>query len=257
MPSPKSRCSHRSTCRVRGFFFQPPPDDGSVASPVERLAQELGLEHSRLTISGRPGHRTVFASSAGLHHTLATELSAITFASNADLIQRWVNVLQFRIDRDWIWDGLAEAGARRPWRVVKRPEQGRPRPAGRDHPAVPRRCRSQPTIRRGANVRAPERQFTDVFFFDAFDPKPAPANFPRKSRSNTGSCRRSKATYPRPHPRRCRNCSCPVTTPAHADAQARLGRNRPVEVRVGRRLFLHRTARSLAVARVRCAAGRR
>ena len=161
---------------LRGFFFQPPPDDGSVASPVERLGQELGLDHSRLTLSGRAGHRTVFASSAGLHHTLATELSSITFASNADLVQRWVNVLQFRIDRDWIWDGLVEAGAE-VRRVVKRPgKDDEDQLAGTIHLS-----RALPLAARAgvpSTVRAPERQFTDVFFFDAFDPKPAPDDFP-------------------------------------------------------------------------------
>ena len=161
---------------VRGFFFQPPPDDGSVASPVERLAQELGLDHSRLTISGRPGHRTVFASSAGLHHTLATELSSITFASNADLIQRWVNVLHFKIDRDWIWDGLAEAGAEVRRVVKRRNKDDLDELAGTIQlsRAVPFAAISAVP----ANVRAPQRQFTDVFFFDAFDPKPAPGDFP-------------------------------------------------------------------------------
>ena len=162
---------------------------------------------SRLTISGRPGHRTVFASSAGLNHTLATELSSITFASNADLIQRWINVLQFKIDRDWIWDGLAEAGVRD---LARREtaEEGRPRRARRDHPTVPRRYPFAATADVPANVRALQRQFTDVFFFDAFDPKPAPGDFRRKSRSNTGSCRRSKGLYPRPRLTRCPNCWC-------------------------------------------------
>ena len=161
---------------LRGFFFQPPPDDGSVASPVERLAQELGLEHSRLTFSGRPGHRTVFASSAALNHTLAPELSSLTFASNADLIQRWINVLQFKIDRDWIWDGLAEAGVE-VRRVVKRPgKDDVDQLAGTLHLS-----RSLPFAASAdvpSSVRAPQRQFTDVFFFDAFDPKPAPNESP-------------------------------------------------------------------------------
>jgi hypothetical protein len=91
-----------------------------VDTPVERLAQELGLDHARLTVSGRAGRRTIFGSSAELHHTLASELSAVTFVSNADLIQRWVNVLHFALARDWTWDGLAEAGLEIR-RIVKRP----------------------------------------------------------------------------------------------------------------------------------------
>jgi hypothetical protein len=161
---------------IRALFFQPPPTDGSVANPADRLAQEIGLSSSRLTLSGRPGRRTVFGCSAALHHTLSTELSAITFASNADLIQRWINVLQFRIARDWSWDGLSGAGAEIR-RTIKRPNQ-----ADVDQfvgtiqlsRAIPRAA----TTNVPAGARAPQRQFTDVFFFDAFDPKPAPGTFP-------------------------------------------------------------------------------
>ena len=195
---------------VRGFFFQPPPDDGSVANPVERLAQELGLDHSRLTVSGRAGHRTVFASSAGLHHTLATELSAITFASNVDLIQRWVNVLQFKIDRDWIWDGLAEAGAE-VRRVVKRPgKDDLDQLAGTIHLS-----RALPFAARAGvppNVRAPQRQFTDVFFFDAFDPKPSPGDFPTEVTFEYRIVPAFKGDGPAPAPETLPELLVPITT---------------------------------------------
>ena len=195
---------------LRGFFFQPPPDDGSVASPVERLGQELGLEHSRLTLSGRPGHRTVFASSAELHHTLATELSSLTFASNADLIQRWVNVLQFRIDRDWMWDGLAEAGAD-VHRVVKRPgKDDVDQLAGTIHlsRAVPFAARTGVA----AKPRAPERQFTDVFFFDAFDPKPAPNELPAEVTFEYRIVPAFKGGVPAPGPETLPELLVPITT---------------------------------------------
>ena len=184
---------------------------------MDRLAQELALSSSRLTISGRPGHRTVFACSAGLNHTLATELSAITFASNADLIQQWVNVLQFRIGRDWSWDGLADTGYE-VWRTVKRPKH-----ADLDQLAgtvqlsrvVPRSATADVPL----GARAPQRQFTDVFFFDAFDPKPAPGrHFRRKSRSSTGSSFLTKDLHPRPHPSRCRLAFSPSDHAAHANA---------------------------------------
>ena len=195
---------------LRGFFFQPPPDDGSVASPVERLAQELGLEHSRLTLSGRPGHRTVFASSAELHHTLATELSSLTFASNADLIQRWVNVLQFRIARDWMWDGLAEAGAD-VHRVVKRSgKDDVDQLAGTIHlsRAVPFAARTGVP----ATPRAPERQFTDVFFFDAFDPKPAPNELPAEVTFEYRIVPAFKGGVPAPEPDTLPELLVPITT---------------------------------------------
>src|ERR1017187_4912804 len=91
------------------FFFQPPPDN-SVASPIERLAAEVNLNHNGPTLSAHPDSRTVIACSAHLRHTLSPEASAITFASSADLVQRWVNVVQFTLERDWTWDGLDPAG---------------------------------------------------------------------------------------------------------------------------------------------------
>ena len=210
MPSLKEPLFSPVDLPVRGFFFQPPPDDGSVASPVERLAQELGLDHSRLTISGRPGHRTVFASSAGLHHTLATELSSITFASNADLIQRWINVLHFKIDRDWIWDGLAEAGAE-VRRVVKRPKKD-----DLDELAgtiqLSRAVPFAATAAVPANVRAPQRQFTDVFFFDAFDPKPAPGDFPAEVTFEYRIVPAFKGDVPAPAPETLPELLVPITT---------------------------------------------
>src|SRR5205807_8144199 len=54
---------------LRSFCFQPPPPDNSIAAPAERLAGEIGLEHTALTLSGRQGRRTVMACSAELHHT--------------------------------------------------------------------------------------------------------------------------------------------------------------------------------------------
>ena len=167
---------------VRGFFFQPPPEDASVSSPVERLAQELGLVSSGLTVSARPGHRAIFACSRALHHTLAAELSSFTVASNAELIQRWVNVLRVTVARDWTWDGLADAGIE-VRRVVERPGFA-------DVDELVGTILLSRTLTSAArqdvadDVRAPQRQSIEVWFFDAFDPKPpvelpsAPPRFP-------------------------------------------------------------------------------
>jgi hypothetical protein len=95
---------------LRSFFFQPPPPDNSVPSPIERLGAEIKLERSALTLSGPAGSRTVLGCSSQLRHTLAPEASAITFASAADLVGRWINVVEFTLQRDWTWDGLEPTG---------------------------------------------------------------------------------------------------------------------------------------------------
>lgn len=161
---------------LRSFFFQPPPADGSVASPAERLAEELDLDHSGLTLTGRPGQRTVFACSAALRHTLSPERASLTFASEADVIQRWINVLSFELARDWTWDGLAEEGIAIQ-RIVKRPEKP-------DLVELAGTIRLPHTLAASAragvsnNPRDLVRQSTELLFFDAFDPKPEAGEFP-------------------------------------------------------------------------------
>jgi hypothetical protein len=157
---------------LRSFFFQPPPPGNTVSPPAERLAAEIGLDHTALTLSGRAGSRTVIACSDQLHHTLTPESSAITFASGADLVQRWINVLQFTVARDWTWDGLDASGIK-VTRVVHFPMG----PDSVETAGVIRLPRViGPRLAAGApaDARAAIRQSTNLLFFDAFDPKPAP-----------------------------------------------------------------------------------
>jgi hypothetical protein len=155
---------------LRSFFFQPPPPDNTVAPPGERLAAEIGLDHTALTLSGRPGHRTVIACSADLRHTLSPESSSIAFSSGADLVQRWINVLHFQVLRDWTWNGLDATGITIT-RVVHFP-------VGDDLVEIVGviqipRVIGQSAIPAGdPDSRNPVRQFTDLIFFDAVDPKP-------------------------------------------------------------------------------------
>jgi hypothetical protein len=196
---------------VRGFFFQPPPNDGSVANPVERLAQELGLDCGRLTLSGRAGHRTLFAASAELQHTLAGERSALTIASNAELIRRWVNVLRLRLDRDWTWDGLAEAGVE-VRRVVRRPGQA----DGEQLVGsiqLSRALSAAAIADVPADARAAQRQFTDIYFFDACDPKPPSGAFPTELTFAYRLVAAFKGAGPGPAPETLPELLVPVTTP--------------------------------------------
>lgn len=196
---------------VLGLFFQPPPADGSVADPVQRLAQELDLACSRLTVSGRVGHRTSFGASAALQHTLATEASSITFASNADLIGRWINVVRFTIARDWTWDGLADAGFE-VRRIVKRKKKD-------DLDQLAGNVRVSRSLSPSARTdvelspRAPQRQFTEVVFFDGFDPKPEPGSFPSETIFEYRIVTTFKGDAVVPDPELLPPLLVPVTTP--------------------------------------------
>ncbi|QOY90166.1 hypothetical protein [Paludibaculum fermentans] len=195
---------------LRGFFFQPPPADGTVANPLERMAQELGLNHSRVTITGRPGHRTIFSASSELQHTLGSEASAITFASNADAVGRWVNAVKFTVARDWTWDGLAN-GRFEVRRIVKQPNRADvERLAGQV--VLPRSLAQQARTGVATGPRAAQRQFTDIFFFDAFDPKPAAGEFPAELRFEYRIEAAFQGGAPAPAPEILPELLLPVTT---------------------------------------------
>ena len=157
---------------LRSFFFQPPPPDNTVASPAERLAAETGLDHLALTLSGASGKRTVVACSSELRHTLSPESSAITFPSATDLVQRWINVVRFDVQRDWSWDGLEGDGitVTRVVHIAGLPDRAEIAATFR----LPRAIGSKSIIGVPADVRNPVRQSTELIFFDAFDPKPKP-----------------------------------------------------------------------------------
>ena len=70
--------------------------------PVRRLAAELDLQGEGASLSSS-SERVVFGCSAAIGHVLAPDRSVVTFASKADLVGRWINVLTFAIDRDWTW----------------------------------------------------------------------------------------------------------------------------------------------------------
>jgi hypothetical protein len=161
---------------LRSFFLRLPPEDGSIASPPERLAMELDLDHSGLTLSGRKGLRCVFGCSSALRHSLSPERASITFSSSADLIQRWINVVQLDLARDWTWDDLAEAGIAIQRRVKRPGKTDIVELAGTVR--LPRAIARTATTGVSSNPRDPVRQSTTIFFFDAFDPKPEKGEFP-------------------------------------------------------------------------------
>ena len=117
-----------------------------------------------------------------LRHILSPDGSSLTLSSDADLTQRWINVLQFDL-ADWTWDGLAENGL-----VIHRTL----RRAGQADVveiagsiAVPHSLSQTETLRTDARDPAPAS--SRIVFIDAIDPKPKPvgaaagdSQFPRE-----------------------------------------------------------------------------
>ncbi len=159
---------------LTSFFFRQLGEGESVQRPLARLAQELDLEGRELTISGRSGHRTIFGCASALRHILSPERSSLTLASDADISQRWINVLQLELARDWTWDDLAEEGL-----TVRRRLS---RPGQPDEIAgtisLPRALTPAMLDGVGDTARDPQRAFSRIVFLDAVDPKPAPGEFP-------------------------------------------------------------------------------
>ena len=161
------------------FFFRAPGSDASVPRPLLRLGQESALRAQGLTLSGPPGQRTVFGCSQALLHRLSPERASLTLASEAELTQRWVNVVQFDLARDWAWDGLADEGLVVHRRVAKTGQPDVVELAGAV--SLPRVVNLPAVgVASDTGARAPQRQFTHLVFVDAVDPKPRlqPPEFP-------------------------------------------------------------------------------
>ena len=235
---------------MQAFFFQPPEPDG--VPPAARLAQELGLNADGLTLRGPPGTRTVIGCSAGLSHTLSPERSAITLGSASDLLTQWIAVVRVTLTR-------LDVG--RPGRVGHRRHARRPPNSGglaRRSPVgtirlphtVARQARGDDPL----DVRSAARQFTDIVFFDALDPKPEPGKFPSELTVEY-ELEPLFVTAPSPGPTLLA-IDLPITTaPAQVPVLVSAGLAfSPYEPRG--RLLVHRCARAHAVVRVRGGAAR-
>lgn len=73
---------------------------------VQRLAQEISVKSKGLTLTGKKGERVIFGCSSKIRHSLAPDMSSITFASKADLTNHYLGCLVFKLNRDWSWDAL-------------------------------------------------------------------------------------------------------------------------------------------------------
>jgi hypothetical protein len=90
--------SSRNRFLALGFSNVLTNDETAVSYSVFRLIQLM---------SGRPGQRVIFRLLA-LPNLLSQDNGSIAFASRAELTRQWISVLTLQLQRDWIWDDLAD-----------------------------------------------------------------------------------------------------------------------------------------------------
>ena len=93
---------------------------------MQRLAAQLGCGPNGQTLIGKPGERIQFGCSSRIRHTLAPDNSSLTFATQGELLNHWLCVMSFEIDRDWTWDGMNQTGIEiRPHETIHRRSRDR------------------------------------------------------------------------------------------------------------------------------------
>ncbi len=73
---------------------------------VQRLAGAAGLFANDNTLLMPPGERGIFGCSKGLKHYLPANNSSLVFMAVSELANQWINVLRWKINRDWTWKGF-------------------------------------------------------------------------------------------------------------------------------------------------------
>jgi len=154
-PDPPPTPNLAFAMRIAGQAFETP------ANLMQRLADQLELGTTGLTLFGRPGVRVVFGCSKGLRHTLAPDHGSITFAAKADLTRQWITVINLEVRRDWSWDALDQTGF-----VITQ-----------DGAHEVGRVEWQDIVSITA-LDGPDRSYTRVVFFDTVDPKAFSGPFP-------------------------------------------------------------------------------
>jgi len=166
--------------QLQGIYLQPDPvqvfnkltlvtemvagKDASQNSVMQRLATQLNLGCTGLSLVGKQGERIHFGCSNRIRHTLAPDGSSISFASNAELFNHWICVLSYEINRDWTWDGLSDAGIE-----IKRRKQFTDEAATVENEIV-----GAVELKRTASrlvTEKPDRSYTRIVFIDAVEPK--------------------------------------------------------------------------------------
>ena len=135
---------------------------------MERLSAQIDVDFKGLTLIGKPGQRMLFGCSNRIRHTLAPDNSSLTFATAEELLNHWLCVVSFDVQRDWTWDGLADAGF-----TVERTREFKGE-AGTFEKETVGQIEWRKTASRVATTK-PDRSFTRVLFVDAVEPKKDPA----------------------------------------------------------------------------------
>ena len=167
--------------QIRGMYLQPDPPQpndgqlitflfrrGAVSTPamIQRLAQQLNVDHKGLTLVGEKGERVIFGCSRRIRHTLAPDHSSITFATKEELLNHWIVALTLQVDRDWTWDVLEEVSFDifREMKFESDPEvddnQGRPIGDWEMKSTAPINA-----------LQTPDRSKTTLIYLDAVEPK--------------------------------------------------------------------------------------
>ena len=131
---------------------------------MQRLAAQLDLDFKGLSLIGKRGERTQFGCSSRIRNTLAPDNSSLTFATQGELLNHWLGVLSFEIDRDWTWDGLAQTGL-----AIGRRKQFTGEAATLEEEIVGH-VQLKKTASRVATTN-PDRSHTRIVFIDAVEPK--------------------------------------------------------------------------------------
>jgi len=166
--------------QLQGLYLQ--PDTPQVNNPVtffveivegkaldqstlmQRLASQLDVDFKGMTLIGKPGQRIQFGCSHRIRHTMAPDNSSLTFATTTDLINHWLCVLSFDINRDWTWDGLNDVGIE-----VQRGKEFTGEAGTHEDDRVGF-VELKKSVSRVATID-PDRSHTRVVFVDAVEPK--------------------------------------------------------------------------------------
>lgn len=132
---------------------------------IQRLAKQLDLEYTGLSLVAPKGERVQFGCSSRIRHTLSPDNSSITFASKGDLANHWLCCLQLTLDRDWTWDGLQDRSF-----TIERTQRFTHDAANETEV----RTVGDIEVRRAASFESlhkPKRNYTRLIFIDAVEPK--------------------------------------------------------------------------------------
>ena len=133
---------------------------------VERLAKQLNLGSTGLTILGNKGERVQFGCSNKIRHALAPESSSLAFSSKSDLMNHWLSCITFDLNRDWTWNALDSRSFLLTRTLRFTHDDGLTETEVADVGDI--------EIRHTASfeaLQASKRDYTRVIFIDAIDPK--------------------------------------------------------------------------------------